>query len=107
DNSSANPANPSDPPRHVRLGDRSIDEMGNLTLQVATADYDARRALGEASVRRDLEKVGFDAALLLQLSQLLRESNRLEAALEAIAQVRSREPGNADALRELGTCMVS
>jgi len=34
DNSAANARNPSDPPRRVRYGGRSIDEMGNLWLQV-------------------------------------------------------------------------
>jgi len=34
DNSAANPRNPSRPPRRVRSGERSIDEMGNLTFEV-------------------------------------------------------------------------
>ncbi len=107
DNSAANPANPFDPPQRVRLGDRSIDEMGNLTLQLVTVDHDARRTLGEAGVRRDLEKFGYDGKLLLQLAVLMREGQRLEEAIQAIEQVRSREPNNADALRELGICCAA
>lgn len=107
DNSEANPANPSSPPQRVRGGDRSIDEMGNLTLQVTTADFDTRRVLGEAGIRRDLEKVGYDTALLLELTGLLREMGRNEEALRAVARVREKEPGNADALRELGACLVA
>jgi len=105
DNSEANPANPFSPPRRVRLGDKSTDEMGNLTLQVTTADLDARRALGEAGIRRGLEKLGYDAALLLELTGLLRETERNDEALRTVAKVREREPGNADAWRELGTCL--
>ncbi|HEX5052181.1 MAG TPA: tetratricopeptide repeat protein [Planctomycetota bacterium] len=105
DNSAANPSNPSSPPRRVRLGQESTDEMATLGLQVSTADLDARRRLGEACVRRDLEKLGYSAALLLELAGLLRETGRNDEALNAIARVREREPGNADALRELGACL--
>jgi hypothetical protein len=38
DNSSENPFNPHDPPRRVRFGRESEDEMGSLTLQVACAE---------------------------------------------------------------------
>jgi tetratricopeptide (TPR) repeat protein len=34
DNSDANPRNPSQPPRHVRTGEQSTDEMGNVTFEV-------------------------------------------------------------------------
>jgi len=106
DNSEANPANPSSPPRRVRFGDKTTDEMGNLTLQVTTADLDARRVLGEASIRRDLEKVRYRAALLLDLTKILRETGRNDEALRTVAIVRQQEPENADALRELGTCLL-
>src|SRR5262249_23626583 len=38
DNSTANPANPTVPPRRVRWGRESTDEMGSMTLQVVPAD---------------------------------------------------------------------
>lgn len=38
DNSDENPFNPHDPPRRVRFGRESEDEMGSLTLQVACAE---------------------------------------------------------------------
>lgn len=34
DNSAANPANPSSPPRRVRFGQQSTDEMGSITLEM-------------------------------------------------------------------------
>lgn len=107
DNSADNPANPFRPPRRVRLGPESTDEMGNLTLQVTTADHEARRVLGEAGIRRDLEKRGYDAVLLLELAGLLRETGRHEEALRAVLAVREREPDHAGALCELGTCLVA
>ena len=102
DNSLGNPSNPSDPPRRVTLGDRSTDEMGNLTLQVMTKDQATRRQLGEAGVRRDLDKLGYNRALLLELAAILREQNRPDESIKAIASVREREPENAEAMREMG-----
>jgi hypothetical protein len=37
DNSASNPRNPTDPPRRVRWGKESTDEMGSITLQVVAA----------------------------------------------------------------------
>src|SRR5580698_6285642 len=34
DNSAANPLNPNHPPKRVRCGDQSTDEMGHLWLQI-------------------------------------------------------------------------
>lgn len=106
DNSAANPANPSKPPRHVQLGDRSVDEMGTLTLQLTTADLADRRALGEASLRRGLEKRPGDAATTIELASLLRETGRVDQALASIASLCAREPRNADALCERGHCLA-
>ena len=37
DNSADNPRNPTNPPRRVRWGKESTDEMGSITLQVVAA----------------------------------------------------------------------
>ncbi|MFM1873103.1 MAG: hypothetical protein RL398_2525, partial [Planctomycetota bacterium] len=105
DNSDANPANPSRPPQHVRLGDRSIDEMANLTLQVVLPDEAARRGLGEASIRADLRKLGEDAALLVQLATLLRDGGRFEEGLAAAGRALAVQPTLAAALLERGVCL--
>lgn len=107
DNSADNPANPSSPPRHVKLGDTSLDEMGNLTLQVTTQGLDARRTIGEAGVKKELQRVGYDTALLLELTALQRESGRHDEALRTVTAVRDREPGNVDALFEYGNCLLA
>ncbi|MCA8974706.1 MAG: tetratricopeptide repeat protein, partial [Planctomycetes bacterium] len=102
----ANPQNPHHPPRRVTFGQESTDEMATLTLQLVTADLGARRLLAEANLRRDLDKVGYDAHLLCHLTGLLREMDRNGEALGVIEQVRRREPANAEALAEYGMCLL-
>ncbi|MFO1077216.1 MAG: tetratricopeptide repeat protein [Planctomycetota bacterium] len=105
DNSDQNPNNPSHPPVHVRFGQQSSDEMGTLTLQLQVADLPARRRLAESSLRADLEKLGYDARLLLQLTGLVRESGRLDEAFACVERVRAREPEHGGMLFELGMCL--
>lgn len=38
DNTTSNPRNPSNPPKRVRYGQQSVDEMATVGLQVATFD---------------------------------------------------------------------
>jgi hypothetical protein len=45
DNSAANPRNPSDPPRRVRHGEQTTDEMCICFLQVITDNPEDRRLL--------------------------------------------------------------
>ena len=105
DNSADNPANPSSPPRRVRFGQESTDEMATLTLQVATADHDARRILGASGLRRDLDRHGSDVTTLLELARVLREMQQYDEALTAIARVREQEPNHTGALLEMGLCL--
>jgi Tfp pilus assembly protein PilF/mono/diheme cytochrome c family protein len=58
DNSEANPRNPMNPPRRVRYGGRSTDEMGNLWMQVVPAPQDIallREDYGRKSAQRQIE----------------------------------------------------
>ena len=105
DNSAANPHNPFDPPRRVRFGQESTDEMATLTLQLTVPDLVARQHLVEANLRRDLEKVGYDTNLLCRLTGLLREMKRVDEALATIAEVRERDPDSAQGLSEYGLCL--
>ena len=52
DNSSANPRNPSSPPRRVRSGEGSLDEMGNVTHELAPQRREDQDALTEFKFRR-------------------------------------------------------
>ena len=69
DNSAKNPENPNYPPREIRWGRESGDEMGSATLQVIAVD-EAHRPMLEKSVRRyTIESVlqGDLVELLMQL----------------------------------------
>jgi hypothetical protein len=48
DNSAANPRNPSQPPKRVRFGLQTTDEMGELWLQAVTPNPRERPVLSEA-----------------------------------------------------------
>jgi tetratricopeptide (TPR) repeat protein len=89
----------------VTFGQESKDEMATLTFGVTTADLAARRRLAEASLRRDLEKNGWDAMLWVQLATVLREQGRPGEALEAVREALQRQPANAAAHCEHGLCL--
>jgi Flp pilus assembly protein TadD len=73
DNSSDNIHNPSDPPVRVKAGNRSVDEMGHLWLQVLPVDQkpgtaDPRILLEQAWMQEKLRKDPKDAAALFNLA---------------------------------------
>jgi len=105
DNSENNPQNPHKPPVRVTFGQQSEDEMATLTFGVTTRDLGDRRRLVEASVRRDLEKNGWDPNLWLQLAAALREQGRNGEAVAAVREALARQPDNAAAQCELGLCL--
>jgi mono/diheme cytochrome c family protein len=57
DNSADNPANPNSPPRRVRWGRESTDEMGSITLLVTPADEADRTVLLDAIARHQTQGV--------------------------------------------------
>lgn len=99
DNSPGNARNPDYPPRRVRWGQRSSDEMGDVWFQLLAQDDGARARLVEDSGKKVLaeDAVGFEtlletdpnnprlheaaAAILLTLNQPARGVAHLEAAL--------------------------
>ncbi|HZN37891.1 MAG TPA: tetratricopeptide repeat protein [Planctomycetota bacterium] len=103
DNSEANPNRPG-PPRHVRFGQQSTDEMGTLTLTVTTGNRDDRLALERAATLRDLEKVGGACNVWLRLARVERERADLQAALAAARRAHDLEPGLGTPWLELGMC---
>ncbi len=71
DNTADNPRNPHAPPRRVRYGNRSADEMAELLLQLATRSEPDRWALVEARAEHALREGGgwrehFNLALAAQ-----------------------------------------
>ena len=68
DNSDANPRNPSHPPRRVRFGQQSTDEMGELWMQVLTRNSKDRLALERDSQVKTLTEIASYCQFQLQLN---------------------------------------
>jgi Flp pilus assembly protein TadD len=68
DNSEANHDNPNHPPIRVMLGQRSVDEMGNLLLQIVPASAGDRVRLEKDMTARDA------AANVVSAEQLVRDN---------------------------------
>ena len=79
DNSSANPRNPSSPPRRVRSGEGSLDEMGNVTLELAPQRREDQDALTEFKFRR--AALADDPVAEFNLGNLLARTHRAPEAL--------------------------
>ena len=117
DNSADNPDNPSSPPRRVRYGLRSEDEMATLSLTLVASRPEDRGRLVEAMARRDVERSPGDARAWVNLAVATREAadpaagpawrSALEAAAGAAQRALTLDPARADALREQGICLMA
>jgi hypothetical protein len=107
DNSAANPLNPNHPPKRVRGGYQSTDEMGHLWLQILPrGPGDRRLELEEALMRHRLEKYPHDYWAHLKLGSVMLA--RLNAAgaepmLEAATRI---NPGKPEAHNLLGAALA-
>jgi Flp pilus assembly protein TadD len=106
DNSAANPRNPNSPPRRVRGGNQSTDEMGHLWLQLLPrASGDRRAVLQEAIMKRRLEKYPADFSANFNLGAL---ALRRKDTATAIARLRAAlllEPEQPAALNTFGAAL--
>ena len=107
DNSAANPRNPSDPPRRVRAGNRSSDEMGHLWLQLLPHAAADRLLLQEALMQRRLEKYPGDYVAHANLASVLEARGQAEAALAEYRHALEARPDSAPALNNLGALLQS
>jgi tetratricopeptide (TPR) repeat protein len=107
DNSAENPRNPSVPPRRVRAGNRSLDEMGHLWLQLLPRSPEDRVALQEALMRRRLEKYPGDFVAHANLAAALEAQGRGEEALREYQSARRARPGSAAVLNNVGALLLS
>jgi tetratricopeptide (TPR) repeat protein len=105
DNSSENPRNPSDPPVRVKAGNRSVDEMGHLWLQVLPRAAEDRMALQEALMRRRLEKYPGDFVAHANLAAVLESRNRPEEALQEYRLALRARPNSPAALNNVGALL--
>ncbi len=103
DNSTDNVRNPNNPPKRVRAGNRSSDEMGHLWVQVLPrGGAPDRIVLQEALTRSRLRKYPEEFSSHFNLASVLQTQDRLREAIEHYQAALSIRP-DALALNGLGT----
>ncbi len=110
DNSAENLRNPHRPPRRVRAGNRSSEEMSHLWVQVlprqARIDgQDARVLLQEALMRRRLEKYPADFTAHFNLGAALQTAGRDRDALPHFQRALQARPESAAAHTSLAVSL--
>jgi hypothetical protein len=87
DNTAQNERNPNHPPERVRTGNRSVDEMGNVTFQAMPVHPQELDALLESKYRRQLGPAPSAEALYNLANALARQNKRAEAAVQYQAAI--------------------
>jgi len=113
DNSAQNLRNPNHPPREVRAGNRSADEMGHVWLQVVPDnegsgrpdDSDPRLILQQAVMRRRIEKYPGDFIGYFNLGASLQAQGKPDEALPYLSDAVRIRPDNATARNNLGVSL--
>jgi Flp pilus assembly protein TadD len=110
DNSNENVRNPNDPPIRVRAGNRSVDEMGHLWLQVLPVNIppnspDPRLLLETAWMQDRLRKAPNDTLALYNLAAALTIEARYSDAAKTYKQVVNFDPKDARAWNGLGVAL--
>ncbi len=100
DNSAANPHNPSSPPIRVHSGNRSVDEMSHLWLQVLPVNTppngsDPRLKLEEAWMRNRLSKIPNEKVTIYNLAAALAGQDRFTEAIPYYQKETQLDPKNA------------
>jgi Flp pilus assembly protein TadD len=108
DNSSDNVRNPSHPPKEVKAGNESTDEMGHLWLQVLpAAEGDQRALLQRAVVTQRLEKYPDDFGANFTMGDLLLGDEKPDAAIPYFQKASWADPRSPVAATELGIALFS
>src|SRR5579863_7863895 len=100
DNSSDNIANPNNPPQRVRAGNRAVDEMAHLWLQVLPEAppgdaRDPRMVLQEALARHHIENNPADFEAHYNLAAMLQVSGATDEAVQQFQAALDLRPGDA------------
>jgi tetratricopeptide (TPR) repeat protein/mono/diheme cytochrome c family protein len=98
DNGEDNPHNPNSPPIRVTNGNRSVDEMGHLWLQVlpveTTGNADARAPLLRAWMENRLRKDPADPTALFNLAALDLDEGAVQAATDLYRRALAARPAD-------------
>jgi Flp pilus assembly protein TadD/mono/diheme cytochrome c family protein len=110
DNSEDNVHNPNDPPIRVRAGNRSVDEMAHLWIQVLPVHVppgspDPRLILEEAWMEHRLTRLPGDDIGLYNLASALAALGHYSQAAVDYRKVLSAHPGDARTLNSLGAAL--
>jgi Flp pilus assembly protein TadD len=111
DNTTENLRNPNNPPKTVRAGNRSEDEMGHVWLQVLPAssgsDEDPRLVLQQALMQRRIEKYPADFVAHFNLGAALQQLGRPEEALSHLTTAVRIQPASVTARNNLAADLFS
>jgi tetratricopeptide (TPR) repeat protein len=112
DNSENNVRNPNDPPQRVVAGNRAVDEMAHLWLQVlphqaAQEKDDPRILIIEAMARHNLQKNPDDFEAHYNLAALLMGRGELPEALEHFAQANRTRPNEPTVNNAFGAALLA
>jgi len=110
DNSKANIRNPSTPPVRVRAGNRSVDEMGHLWLQVlphpvAGGDDDPRVSIERVWMENRLRKDPADHTALYNLASMEMMTGKYVSAAALYRRALAQVPDDSRTLTALGTAL--
>jgi len=110
DNSAENVRNPNHPPQRVHGGNRAVDEMAHLWLQVlpkASPGSDPRAVIQEAMARHNLQKNPEDFEAQYNLAALLQMRGQLNESINHFLQALRIRPGDAIANNALGAALLA
>ena len=102
DNSAANPRNPHDPPRRVRAGNRSSDEMAHLQLQVRPRRAADLVLLRESLYRHAIRRNPANPWSYYELGNALLEQDRLDDAARQYLAGLTADPTHVPSRNSLG-----
>jgi Flp pilus assembly protein TadD len=110
DNSKGNVRNPNNPPERVKAGNRSVDEMGHLWLQVLPrslphTEEDPRVLLEQAWMQNNLGKDPKDHTALYNLASADMISGDYRPAVDLYRRILTATPTDVRSLIALGTAL--
>jgi len=112
DNSSDNIANPNNPPQRVTAGNRAVDEMAHLWLQVLPdpqpgQQRDPRMVLQESLARQHIENNPTDFEAHYNLAAMLQARGASDEAVLHYQSALELRPGDAVVENALGAALLS
>lgn len=107
DNSEGNERNPNVPPKRVRFGNETSDEMSHLWVQLLPREAEGRKTLQEALMLAKLRKYPHDFQANLNLGIVLQSMGRLPEATVQYRKALLIKPGDAAAENSLGAALLS